>query len=68
GEACGHSSAGRAGLPRPPEVGTGTVSRRALTDKDPRPEEDARIVGHLMHLRPLREMARDPRFAAGAQA
>ncbi|CAK0807079.1 unnamed protein product, partial [Prorocentrum cordatum] len=44
-------------------VGTGTVSRRALTDK-----EDARIVGHLMHLRPLREMARDPRFAAGAQA
>ncbi|CAK0807078.1 unnamed protein product, partial [Prorocentrum cordatum] len=88
GEACGHSSAGRAGLPRPPEVGTGTVSRRALTDKEdqglrgasrgsfsrPRTgdcreeKEDARIVGHLMHLRPLREMARDPRFAAGAQA
>ncbi|CAK0807077.1 unnamed protein product, partial [Prorocentrum cordatum] len=69
-------------------VGTGTVSRRALTDKEdqglrgasrgsfsrPRTgdcreeKEDARIVGHLMHLRPLREMARDPRFAAGAQA
>jgi len=44
-------------------VGRGTVHKHTLTD-----EEEARIVGHLMHLRPLGEMVRDRRFAAGTGA